>query len=431
MNDSSPRAPVFDGEWLDELAAATAGARRGAARFRELYLERRLESVVRTVNGGDAALEIRTEGVVARWEYPSRTFLAARDGIAAGTVRDVLSLPGPAPRPRGRELVAEIDPPRGFTEWSRRLAASRPDAGLEIRLLLRRSAVVRPSGWTPVDRPALVRIRSLEPGGAGLLAVWGHPRLAEWVGRILAPPPARSFTPHPGARLPVLLTDGTAGVLVHELIGHLLESDLAAAGLSPLRTLGGAEICPPSVGIVDDPTRFDLPGGFTADDEGVRARPLSLVHRGILRGFICDSRGSVALRQPAGRGRRASWEHPPLARMSNLIMEPGREDPAAIEHGLRQGLVVTRLGGATVDPGSGRVILKVEDGFEVRNGRRRRRLAPLHLVGAVLPLLTHMDPAVGNDPQPEWRLGWCVKNGVPIPTGSEAPSVLLHGLEVL
>jgi len=427
---SGTRTEAFDGEWLAALSEA-ATETHGGGRLQELYLERRLEALVRSEPGGVVAEECRTEGVAARWEYPSRSLLVARTGISMESIGHALSAPGRAALRRRPRPVPELDPPREWSAWAERVLATYGEAPLDLRLIARRAAVVRTDGWSLVETPPLVRVRRTGLRSQGLLAVWGRPEIGTWIRALTAASPARSWSPPSGTRLTVLLTEGTSGVLLHELIGHLVESDLAASGMSPLASLSGAEICPPSVSIRDDPTRMDLPGGFTCDDEGVAAQPRTLVERGVLTGWLCDRLGERLLHQPPGRGRRASWNHPPVARMSNLVMEAGSEDPATLERGLTQGLVVTRVGAATVDARSGKVLLRIEAGWEVRHGRRRRALAPCHLVGAVLPLLAQMDPAIGNDPKPEWRLGWCVKDGLAIPTGSEAPSVLVHGLEVL
>jgi predicted Zn-dependent protease len=117
--------------------------------------------------------------------------------------------------------------------------------------------------------------------------------------------------------------------------------------------------------------------------------------------------------------------------MSNLVVAPGETAPRDLEGSLDRGLVVTRLGAATVDPVSNRTILRVERGWEIRSGKRRRALRALELTGGTMDLLAAIDPRLGNDPQPDWRLGWCVKDGMSIPTGSEAPTVLIAGLEVL
>jgi predicted Zn-dependent protease len=115
--------------------------------------------------------------------------------------------------------------------------------------------------------------------------------------------------------------------------------------------------------------------------------------------------------------------------MSNLVVAAGTIDPENLERDLTQGLVVTRLAGAAVDPASGRVVLRVAAGREVRHGRRRRQLASFELVGSVLELLARID-GIGCDPSPDRHLGWCVKDGFPLPTGSRVPTLLVHGLTV-
>lgn len=413
------------------LVAATVPTRSQTARFQELYLERRLEIFLQTGPDGPRVRETRIEGMAARWTTRSRTIMAARTGLSPEGIRELLDLTGAAPRPARTLPAPELDPPRDWRTWAGEIARTHTGVPLGLRLLVRRAAIVRPDGWRSIDAPVLVRVTTSWPKERSLLAVWGRPELPAWIAELLTPPPGRGFSPRSGTRLPVLLSEGTAGAFMHELIGHLTEADLVASGLSPLAALDGAEICPPSISIADDPRNFELPGSFSCDDEGVAAQLMTLVQDGVLTGWLCDQSGARLLRRPPGRGRRASWTAPPVARMSNIIVAPGSEDPESIERGLPHGLLVTSLGGATIDAGSGQLVLRVEEGFEIRNGRRRRPLAPLHLTGPVVALLTKIDPAVGNDPKPDWRLGWCIKNGHPIPTGSEAPSLLIHGLEVL
>jgi len=177
--------------------------------------------------------------------------------------------------------------------------------------------------------------------------------------------------------------------------------------------------------------REEVAGAFDFDDEGVRAAPVTLIRNGKLESFLCDREGGRGLRCNPGRGRRAAWSRPPVARLSNLVIRPGTTSPEELEGDLVHGLVVTRIGGATVDPVSFRFVLRIERGWEVRHGRRRRPLAPCELTGNVLETLANIDPRIGADPTPDWRLGWCVKDGVPLPTGSEAPSLLVGCLEVL
>ena len=205
----------------------------------------------------------------------------------------------------------------------------------------------------------------------------------------------------------------------------------AVCGRSPLSGLDGSLATAPSVTIVDDPTRLDLPGGFEADDEGVPATPITLVDRGRIVGRLCDRATAVDLDGVAGRGRRAGWDVLPVPRLSNLVVAAGDTPAADLEAGLDRGLVVTRLGGATLDPASRRLVLRVERGWEVRHGRRRRPLAPFELTGDALDVLAHVEPTLGDDPTPDWRLGWCLKRGIALPTGSESPTVVAHRMEVL
>jgi TldD protein len=314
---------------------------------------------------------------------------------------------------------------------AREVASRLEPAPSTIRYLSRRAAVVRSGSAVCISSPALIRVERQGNHPSALLAIWGHPHLGRWLAEFLEPPPAKCWEPDPGAKLPVVLAAGTAGVLLHELIGHLAESDLVAAGASPLSGLTGATITAVTLDIVDDPTRTDLPGAFDHDDEGIRARPVSLVEGGRLCNFLCDRSGGEELGSDPGRGRRADWNRPPVTRQSNLVIAPGKLGPEELESQIEHGLVVTRVGGATVDPISSRTVLRVERGWEIRHGRRRHPLAPFELTGSALEILAGIDSRVGSDPTVDWRLGWCVKDGVPLATGTEAPTLIVHHLEVL
>ncbi len=333
--------------------------------------------------------------------------------------------PGPPPP------VIDLDPPQGWADWAREMAGRMAGRDAVVRYLARRAVVVRRDGWRQVTSPALVRLETSARERTALLAVWGQPRLGGWIRALVEPRPTRTWSPSPGMRCPVIFADGTAGALLHELVGHLVEGDLVASGRTPLAGLGGANLTEAAIDLIDDPGRSDLPGAFDCDDEGVPAKPVTLLRRGQLCGLLCDRETAEICDVPAGRGRRADWRHPPVPRLSNLVVPAGDVPPRSIEADLRHGLVITRFSGATVDPISSRTVLRVERGFEIKNGRRRRPLAPFELTGGVTEILAAIDPAVGNDPTPDWRLGWCVKDGLPMPTGSEAPTLMVRRLEVL
>lgn len=430
----TPRSETpLDPKWLQLLSERCAGLRGGGARFEDLFLEQRLE--VRAVaSGNELQVEsCRLEGAAARWRSPSRSVLHARTGLSTSAIGELLgrqadrvAIPPSRPLP-----PAEMDPPRRWLEWAREVAGRLGPAPSVIRYLSRRAAVIRSDGWVQAASPALVHVERSGDLPAALLAVWGHPQLGHWLTELLAPPPAKAWEPSPGSQFPVLFTAGTAGTLMHELVGHLAESDLVVAAGSPLAGMKGATITASTLDIVDDPTRIDLAGAFDHDDEGVEGRPVPLVAAGRLQGFLCDRAGGRRLGEKPGRGRRADWNRPPIARQSNLVIAPGKYLPEEMEGDLDHALVVTRIGGATVDPVSSRTVLRVERGWEVRHGRRRRPLAPCELTGGALEILARIDSRVGSDPTTDWRLGWCVKDGLPLATGSEAPTLLIERLEVL
>ena len=433
MPESKSIEAPFDPRWLDSVAAGCSGLHLGTPRLLDLYLERRLELRVISPDGTVQLEENRSEGSAARWRFASRTVLHARTGVSRSVLAELVGRYAPRLHlPESRAVPpAELDPPHSWREWAKELAERLRPCRPTVTYLARRAAIVRSGTWSTISTPDLVRVRLAGAVNGALLAVWPHPELPRWLQELVSPPPRRTWLPPSGRELPVLFAAGTAGALVHELLGHLAESDLAAAGASPLVGLTGSCLAPATLEVTDDPTRFDLPGAFSCDDEGVPAQPQPLLRGGVLVGWLCDRIGAERLASVPGRGRRAAWSRPPTARLSNLVVDPGTTPVETLVRDLRHGLLVTRVGGATVDPISARAVIRVERGFEVVRGRRTRALAPCALTGGALELLSRIDATIGADPSPEWRLGWCVKGGSPMPTGSLAPTLLVHGLEVL
>lgn len=425
--------PAFDHRWLDLLVSGLESDSRNDTVLEDVYLERRLEIRLHARSGARWIEECRSNGAAVRRRTAGRLELEATTGI---TPRAVSRLLGDRPQTRGLLLARplpqpELDFPRGWRDRADELAASTKAPNITVRLLLRRSAVVRSEGWQEIDTPVLIRLESIAPRSATLLSTWDHPSLEGWAKNLRYTAPRRTWRPKSGDTLDVVFCDGTAGVLLHEVVGHLLESDILTRHGSPLTDSGKAEVAPRTLNVIDDPTRFDLPGAFTCDDEGVEARPITLVEEGQIKGTLCDRSGAFVLGAEPGRGRRSTWSSAPVARLSNLIAAPGVEEPSQLEADVRTGLSIDRLAGAAVDPASGRVVVRVERGWELRHGRRRRALGPCELTGTVLEILAGIDPSLGSDQSPDWRLGWCVKAGLPLPTGSSAPTMLVHSLEVM
>ncbi len=433
MTPQRPAEPPFDPNWLDAVADYCRTFTAGMPRLVDLYLERRLEIRVTTLRSHLHAEDVRTEGSAVRWLYPSRTVLQARTGTTPAALEDLLSTSTRRVAvPRCRPIPpVEIDPPRQWRNWACSTLQRNRNGHSRVRFIARQAVIVQPGSWTPAHSPPLVRVEVDGYNPTALLAVWDHPLLATWLDDLFSDPPSRRWRPESGLQVPVLLAAGTAGVLIHETVGHLVEADLVISGESPLSAQAGATVSTSFLSVIDDPTRTDLPGAFSSDDEGVQATPRKLISEGRLVGWLCDQVGAQTLDCPAGRGRRASWNRPPVARLSNLTVAAGVSDPGSMERALDNALVVTRLGGATVDPASGRLLLRVERGWEIRHGRRRRPTEPYELTGNALDVLAHIEPEIGTDVVPDWRLGWCVKDGVPMPTGSAAPSIVVQRLEVL
>jgi predicted Zn-dependent protease len=357
----------------------------------------------------------------------------AANGTSPKTIAQLLSgrldtrelhLSRPLPPP-------DLDAPRNWKDTVESWVDASALGDATVLILERRAAVIRPGQWREIHTPLLIRLETPTTGSSSLLATWKNKNLSQWAALINECPQRRVWRPSSGEELPVIFTSGTAGVLMHELVGHLLEGDVLCNGGSPLENAEEPIVGPPTLSVIDDPTRFDLPGAFTSDDEGVAAEPIPLLSGGVVCGALCDGFTASQLGRAPGRGRRAAWNQVPVPRMSNLVVPPGRTNPQSLENDIKNGLIVTRLSGASVDPLSGQVILRVGQGWEVRHGRRRRALAPFDLGGNVLGVLRSIEPDLGDDPTPDWRLGWCLKAGLPLPTGSEAPTMLVRSMEVV
>lgn len=432
MNDRT-QEPAFDHRWLEALAQWCSRGQEADSGLVDLYLERRLELRFHVRRNARWIEECRTEGAAVRTRTENRHEIVAANGTSPKTIAQLLSgrldtrdlhLSRPLPPP-------DLDAPRNWRDTVESWVDASALGDATVLILERRAAVIRPGQWREIHTPLLIRLETPTTGSSSLLATWKNKNLSQWAALINECPQRRVWRPGSGEQLPVIFTSGTAGVLMHELVGHLLEGDVLGNGGSPLEEAEEPIVGPPTLSVIDDPTRFDLPGAFTSDDEGVAAEPIPLLSGGVVCGALCDRFTASQLGRAPGRGRRAAWNQVPVPRMSNVVVPPGRTNPQSLENDMKNGLIVTRLSGASVDPLSGQVILRVDQGWEVRHGRRRRALAPFDLGGNVLGVLRSIEPDLGDDPTPDWRLGWCLKAGLPLPTGSEAPTILIHSMEVV
>lgn len=255
-------------------------------------------------------------------------------------------------------------------------------------------------------------------GGAAAAAVLRGADLLEAV-----PPPAMES--------PVLFVPAAAGLLLHEICGHLLEADLVAASASPFAALLGARVAASGVTLADDPR---LPGGrvrLRVDDEGEETRSCVLIEAGILRGLLSDGSSSAATGGlSTGHARRESYRFAPLPRMTNLVMAAGPEDPADLRRGIPRGLLVERLGRGQVDPRRGEFRLEVESGRFIEDGTAGRPVAGAFLVGSCRDLLASID-GVGADVRLDSGAGSCIKDDQIVPVGAAAPTVRAARVRIL
>ena len=393
---------------LSELATAVTRARiRG---FEDLYLERRAESLWRLAAGRIVAREsslhegaaVRRAGVLVSGDGLDRPVLAGLLGIASRTLPS-FSVPRFPEAPSLEHALGEL--PAGWigVRWRWSWAA----------VLARRKAVT-------VTRPQLAEA-TLADGQRALFC---------WPPDTSALPESPAVQPVTAARpgkVRVLLAPAAATVLLHELVGHPLEADLLIQGASPWSRRIGERIVRLPLSVTDDPTRSDLPGGFSADDEGIAATPRPLLAEGVLVGVLADRRTAETLGVDPGNARRAGVHSPPRPRVSNLIATardllpaPPRAD-ASIE--------VLALASGTLEPASGMVLLRVRTAFSLRRGTRRYVLVPFTLAGTV-EAVTHGLLAAAEPSTRTFEPGWCAKDGDVVPTGGFAPWLLLEGLEV-
>jgi TldD protein len=225
----------------------------------------------------------------------------------------------------------------------------------------------------------------------------------------------------PGGRMPVILSSEAGGTMVHEAVGHGLEADLARRGMSVYREKLGERIGSPLVSITDDATVPGKRGSFGIDDEGTPGQRTVLVDAGILRGFLHDRlsamKDGVA---STGNGRRESYRHKPIPRMTNTLILPGGTPPEEILSGADRGLLVVKMGGGQVNTVTGDFMFEVAEGYRIEGGKRGEPVRGATITGNGPEVLSMID-RVGSDIG--FGLGTCGKDGQGVPVGDAQPTL--------
>ena len=236
--------------------------------------------------------------------------------------------------------------------------------------------------------------------------------------------------PAPAGEMDVLLGPGWPGILLHEAIGHGLEGDFNRKGTSAFAGLMGQRIASEDVTVVDDGTIPDRRGSISIDDEGTGPNCTTLIENGILVGFMQDRMNArLSGVKPTGNGRRESYAHVPLPRMTNTYMLNGKRDPAEILASMKKGLFAKSFGGGQVDITSGKFVFTCTEAYLVEDGKLMQPVKGAILIGSGAEALKHI-AMVGNDMALDPGIGTCGKAGQGVPVGVGQPSLRINNLTV-
>jgi TldD protein len=228
----------------------------------------------------------------------------------------------------------------------------------------------------------------------------------------------------------VVLGSGWPGILLHEAIGHGLEGDFNRKGTSAFAGRVGKRVAAKGVTVVDDGTLERRRGSLNIDDEGNATQRTVLIEDGILQGYIQDRLNSGLMGvAPTGNGRRESFAHMPMPRMTNTMMLAGDRDPAEIIASVKDGLYAANFGGGQVDITSGKFVFSMVEAWMIKDGKLSYPVKGATLIGNGPEALTRVS-MIGNDLALDGGVGTCGKEGQSVPVGVGQPTLRIDGLTV-
>ena len=450
---------------LQILRDATAGADDG-----ELFLERkrsegislddgRIKTAAYDAGQGFGLRAVR--GEVAGYAHSTdisehalrRASETAR--LAVGSVGGTL-----APPPKGTNLhlytdanpmadatfAVKIDTLREIDAFTRALDPRVVQVSASVAAGLQEVEILRPEGLRLTDIRPMARISisviveqngRRESGGTGGGGRYGLARLMEpqhW--QSVAREALRialvnlDAVPAPAGTMDVVLGPGWPGILLHEAIGHGLEGDFNRKKTSAFAGLMGQRIAAPGVTVLDDGTMPDRRGSISFDDEGTPSAKNVLIEDGILVGYMQDRQNARLMGvAPTGNGRRESFAHIPMPRMTNTYMLGGKDDPAGIVASLKDGIYAVGFGGGQVDITNGKFVFSCTEAYRVRNGVIGEAVKGATLIGDGATALKQIR-AIGNDMALDPGIGNCGKAGQWVPVGVGQPTLMIGGLTV-
>lgn len=468
-NDTGPFRPFetqFDeNAALKILRAATDGADDG-----ELFLERRrTESLVFDDNRLKNASYNASEGFGLRAVKGETTGYAHSTELthaalkrAAETTRLAVGSGGgtlaPAPKATNQSMYTDADPMadpefnvkvdtlRQIDAFTRELDPRVVQVSASISASLQEIEILRPEGIHMRDVRPMTRLNisvivdqdgrreAGSAGGGGRYSLLGliHPN--EWQSKArealrialvnldAEPAPAGTFN--------VVLGPGWPGILLHEAIGHGLEGDFNRKKTSAFAGLMGQRIAAKGVTVLDDGTIPDRRGSINFDDEGTQSGKNTLIEDGILVGYMQDRQNARLMGvTPTGNGRRESYAHAPMPRMTNTYMLGGKTDPEEIVADLKDGIYAVGFGGGQVDITNGKFVFSCTEAYRIKNGVVGTPIKGATLIGDGATALKHIR-AIGNDMALDPGMGSCGKQGQWVPVGVGQPTLMISSLTV-
>jgi TldD protein len=236
--------------------------------------------------------------------------------------------------------------------------------------------------------------------------------------------------PAPAGTMTVVLGPGWPGILLHEAIGHGLEGDFNRKGSSAFSGRIGERVAAPGVTVIDDGTIPDRRGSLNVDDEGNPTQRTVLIENGVLKGYLQDTLNARLMKAAiTGNGRRESFAHVPMPRMTNTLMLNGECDPQEIIQSVKKGLYAVNFGGGQVDITSGKFVFSAAEAYMIENGRVTHPVRGATLIGNGPDALTRV-AMIGNDMRLDPGVGTCGKEGQSVPVGVGQPTLRIDGLTV-
>ncbi|MCU4654000.1 metalloprotease TldD [Roseibacterium sp. SDUM158016] len=447
------------------LRAATDGAEDG-----ELFLERRRSEALvfddgrvrnasydaaegfglRAVKGDVAGYAHSTEISEAALRRAAETArLAVGDGggtLAQGPAGTNTRLYTDADPMADAEFGVKLDTLREIDAFARALDPRVVQVSASLAASHQEVVILRPEGGHVADIRPMVRLNvsiiveengrreSGSAGGGGRIGMTGLLERAHWEG--VAREALRIAVVNLGAEaapagvMDVVLGPGWPGILLHEAIGHGLEGDFNRKKQSAFAGLMGQRIAAPGVTVLDDGTIPDRRGSITVDDEGTPAGKTVLIEDGILVGYMQDRQSARIMGvAPTGNGRRESYAHAPMTRMTNTYMLGGDADPGEILADLKDGIYAVGFGGGQVDITNGKFVFSCTEAYRVKDGKVGAPVKGATLIGDGATALQNIR-AIGNDMALDPGMGNCGKAGQWVPVGVGQPTLMIGGLTV-